>query len=160
MIFKSISDWLSEQERRKKSSIFFWEWILFFAIAAFFWTFLFRGLGASFRSTAAAAIVSALYACGFVYLRVFPLTRCKKCNSLLPFLRTEISRRQVRDMEMCLEQEHGGEEYWGHFIDLYYRVYRADIVRFRCRRCHAVWDETEWVPSSDYKLVRRINVKD
>ena len=159
MIFKSVSDWLLEQERKKKSAIFLLEGLSIFVFAALFWAFLFQDLETSVRSTAVVSI-SMLYACGFVYIRLFPLTKCKKCKSPLPLAKEEVSRRYARDMETCLEIEHGGEEYWGHFIDLYYRIYHVDIVRFRCRRCHAVWDEMEWVPVAKYKMIRRINVKD
>ncbi|HUI87791.1 MAG TPA: hypothetical protein VLX61_03595 [Anaerolineales bacterium] len=160
MIFKSVSEWLLEQEHKKKPAVFFFEWLSIFVFAALFWAFLFHDLQTPIRSTAAAAAFSMLYACGFVYLRLFPLTKCKKCKSLLPLVREEVSRRRARDMETCLEIEHGGEEYWGHFIDLYYRIYHVDIVRFRCRRCHAIWDEMEQVPVANYKMIRRINVKD
>jgi hypothetical protein len=160
MIFYSIPNWLLEQEHKKKPSIFLLEWLSIFVFALLFWTFLFLELENSFWSTAAAATISAFYAFGFVYLRLFPITRCKKCNSLLPLVREEIDRRHIHDEEKCLEIEHGGEDYWRHFIDLYYRIYRVDIVRFRCRRCKAVWDETEEIPVSNYKFVRTINVKD
>lgn len=160
MIFDSISDWLLEQEHKKKPAVFLLEWFFTFAFAVTFWTVLFYEFEASIRSTAVAATISVLYACGFVYLRLLPLTRCKKCNSPLPLARKEIGRRHIHDEEKCLEIEHGGEEYWGHFIDLYHRIYRMDIVKFRCRRCHAMWEEVEQVPASGFRLVRTINVKD
>ncbi len=160
MDFNSIPGWLNEQEHKKSHSIFLLEWVSTFAFAFLFWYFLFFELENSIRSTSAAATISALYACGFVYLRIYPITRCKKCNSWLPLVREEISRRRIQDQERCLEIEHGGEDYWRHFIDLYYRIYRVDIVRFRCRRCKAVWEETEQAPASNYKFVRTIEVKD
>ena len=160
MLFKSVSDWLLEQEHKKKFPIFLLEWLSIFVFASLFWAFLFHELESSIQATVAVAAVSVLYACAFVYPRLFPLTGCKKCNSLLPLVRKEIGRRHTRDEEKCLEIEHGGDEYWGHFIDLYYRIYRVDIVKFRCRRCHAVWEELERVPASNYKMIRRINVKD
>jgi hypothetical protein len=101
-----------------------------------------------------------LYACGFVYLRAFPITSCKRCRSLLPLIRQEIDRRHVHDEERCLEIERGGEDYWQHFIDIYNRVYRVEIVRFRCRKCHRVWDEEEQSPASKFRFVRTITVKD
>ena len=159
MIFKSVSDWLLEQEHKKKPAVFLLEWLSIFVFASLFLAFLFQDLQTSVRSTAVISI-SMLYACGFVYIRLFPLTKCKKCKSSLPLVRKEVSRRRARDMETCLEIEHGGEEYWGHFINLYYRIYHVDIVRFRCRRCHATWDEMERVPTADYKMIRRINIKD
>ena len=160
MMFKSVSDWLLEQEHKKKPAIFLLEWLSIFVFAELFWAFLFHELETSIRFAVVATAISMLYACGFVYIRLFPLTKCKKCSSLLPLVREEVSRRHAREMETCLEIEHGGEEYWGHFIDLYYRIFRVDIVRFRCRRCHAVWDEMERVPAADYKMIRRINIKD
>ena len=160
MDFNSIPDWLKEQEHKKSHSIFLLEWVSTFAFAFLFWYFLFLALENSFRSISAAATMSALYACGFVYLRIYPITRCKKCTSLLPLVRKEIGRRYIHDEEKCLEIEHGGEDYWRHFIDLYCRVYRVDIVRFRCRRCKAEWDEMEQASASEYRFVRTIEVKD
>ena len=160
MIFNSIPDWLIEQERKKPHSIFLLEWLSTFAVIFLFWNFLFFKLENSLRSTAAAATISALYACGFVYLRIYPITRCKKCHSLLPLIRKEIGRRHIHDEEKCLEIEHGGEDYWKHFIDLYHRIYRVELVKFRCRRCKAVWEEVEQAPASEYKFVRTIDVKD
>jgi|SRR5271157_1075123 len=122
MIFKSVSDWLLKQEHKKKPVIFLLEWLCIFVFASLFLAFLFQDLEISVRSTAVVSI-SILYACGFVYIRLFPLTKCKKCKSPLPLAREEVSRRHARDMETCLEIEHGGEEYWGHFINLYYRIY-------------------------------------
>jgi hypothetical protein len=160
MIFNSIPDWLIEQEHKKKPSIFLLEWVSTFAFAFLFWIILFTELEYSSRSVTAAATISSLYACGFVYLRIFPITRCKKCHSLLPLVRQEIGRRHIHDEEKCLEIERGGVEYWGHFIDIYNRIYRTDIVRFRCRRCKAVWEEVEQSPASKYRFVRSIKVKD
>jgi uncharacterized protein with PIN domain len=160
MIFNSIRDWLKELERKKTTAIFLLEWLSTFAVAFLFWNFLFFELENSIRSTSAAATISALYACGFVYLRLYPITRCKKCNSLLPLVREEIGRRRIHDEEKVLEIEHGGEDYWRHFIDLYYRIYRVELVRFRCKRCKAVWEEVEQNPASEYKFVRTIDVKD
>jgi hypothetical protein len=87
MIFNSIPDWLKEQERKKTITIFLLEWLSTFAVAFLFWNFLLFELENSFRSTSAAAAISALYACGFVYLRLYPITRCNKCNSPLPLIR-------------------------------------------------------------------------
>ena len=157
MIIKSIPDWLKEQEE-KHHSIFLLEWVSTFACTFIFWIVLFHGLEVSLRSTA--ATTSALYACGFVYLRLFPVTRCKKCSSLLPLVREEIGRRHIHDEERTVEIERGGEDYWGHFIDIYNRVYHVDVVRNRCRRCHKVWDEVEQLPASNFRFVRTIRVKD
>ena len=159
MIIKSIPDWLKEQEQ-KNHSIFLLEWVSTFAFALVFWTILFYEVETSFWSTAAAATASALYACGFIYPRIFPITRCKKCNSLLPLIKVEIGRRHIHDEERCTEIERGGEDYWGHFIDIYNRIYHVEIVRFRCRRCHRVWEEVEQSPASNFKFVRTISIKD
>ena len=159
MVFKSIPDWLKEQEQ-KNHSFFLLEWISTFAFALVFWITLFFKLEISFWSIAAAATTSALYASGFIYLRAFPITRCKKCNSMLPLVREEISRRRIHDEERCLEIERGGEDYYQHFIDIYNRIYHVEIVRFRCRRCHRAWDEVEQSPASKYRFVRTITVKD
>jgi hypothetical protein len=136
------------------------EWISTFAAAFLFWNFLFYELINSYMSAPAAAAVSALYACGLVYSRLYPVTRCRKCSSLLPLVREEISRRHVHDEEKCVETERGGVEYGEHFIDLYNRVYQVDIVKFRCVKCKATWEEVEHSPASDYRFVRTITVKD
>jgi len=107
----------------------------------------------------AAAAVASVYASGLVYLRLIKETGCKKCKSLLPLSREEIAHRHVHDEEHCLEIEHGGVEWDQHFIDLYTRIYRVEVVRFRCRRCHTTWDEVEQFPITDYKLVRTIDLK-
>lgn len=159
-MFNSIPDWLTEQEHKKNPSIFLLEWISIFAFAFLFWNFLFLELVNSYSLTPAAATISALYACGFVYIRIYPVTRCKKCNSLLPLMREEIGRRFIHDEEKCKEIERGGEEYWGHFIEIYNRIYRVDIVRFRCVKCKATWEEVEQNPASKYKFIRSIEVKD
>jgi hypothetical protein len=159
-MFNLIPDWLTEQERKKNPSIFLLEWLSAFAVTFPFWTFLFFKLENSFRLIPAAAAISALYACGFVYLRIYPVTHCKKCTSLLPLVKVEIGRRHIHDEEKCKEIERGGEDYWQHFIDLYNRIYRVDIVKFRCLRCKAVWEEVEQNPVSKYRFIRTITVKD
>ena len=160
MIFRSIPEWLREQEQKRNRSIFLLEWILVFACAFPFWIVLLLKLEKSIGSIAAAALTSIVYACGFVYVRLHPLTNCKKCHSPLPLLRQEVARRHVRDEEQCLEIVRGGEEYWGHFIEIYNRIYRIEVVRFRCVKCKAVWEELEHRPASDYEYVRTIRVKD
>jgi hypothetical protein len=159
MPIKSIRDWLKEHEQ-KNHSVFLLEWLSIFAIALAFWTFLFHKLEISPWSTAAAATTAVLYACGFIYLRVYQATRCRKCNSPLPLMRQEVGRRRTHDEERCLEIERGGEDYEAHFIDIYYRIYHVEIVKFRCRSCHKVWEETERSPASNFKFVRTICVKD
>lgn len=160
MLLDSISHWLIEQEHKKNLSFFALEWLSTFAVAFLFWNFLFIELKNSYMSTPAAAAISFLYACGFVYSRIYPVTHCKKCKSLLPLVREEINRRHIHDEEKCVEVERGGVEYPEHFIDLYNRIYRVDIVRFRCVKCKATWEEVEQNPASDYRFVRSIKVKD
>src|SRR5574337_1850362 len=109
MIFNSISDWLLEQEHKKKPAVFLLEWFFTFAFAVTFWTVLFYEFETSIRSTAVATTISMLYACSFVYIRLLPLTRCKKCNSPLPLARKEIGRRHIHNEEKCLEIEHARE---------------------------------------------------
>jgi hypothetical protein len=160
MILHSIPEWLREQEQKRNRSIFLLEWMLVFACALLFWIVLFLKLERSIWSIPAAALMSALYACGFVYVRLHPLTNCRKCRSPLPLIRKEIDRRHLRDEEQCLEIVRGGEEYCGHYIEIYNRVYRVEMVRFRCVQCKAVWDEVEHLPVSKYEYVRTIMVKD
>ncbi len=155
-----ISDWLLEQERKKESHIFVLEWISTFAVALLFWGLLFYEMEGSIRLAPTAATLAALYASVFVYLRLLPVTRCKKCKSLLPLIKQEIGRRHIHDEERCLEIERGGEQYWGHYIDLYYRIISVDIVRYRCAKCHATWEEVEHVPKSEFRRARTITVKD
>lgn len=66
----------------------------------------FHELEISIRSAAIAVAISGLYACGIVYLRLFPLTECKKCNRHLPLVREEVSRRHAREA-----QDHSGNPY-------------------------------------------------
>jgi uncharacterized protein with PIN domain len=160
MLFRSIPEWLKEQEQKRNRSIFLLEWILVFACALPFWIILFLKLEKSVWSPAAAALMSTVYACGFVYARLHPLTNCEKCRSPLPLIRREIDRRHLRDEEQCLEIVRGGEEYWEHFIEIYNRIERVEMVRFRCVKCKAVWDEVQHRPASKYEYVRTIKVKD
>ncbi len=160
MIVTPIGDWLVEQEHKKRPFVFVLEWLSVFALSLLFWTIAFFEVRTSLLSVAAAVMVSSVYACSFIYLRVLQLTACTKCNSPLAFSRQEIGRRHVRDAEKCLEIEHGGDEWYEHFIDLYSRRMRLDIVKFHCRRCHATWEEVKEFPLTDYQLVRTINLKD
>jgi hypothetical protein len=143
---------------RKKPAIFLVEWVLVFTLAWCFWNVLLFKLQGSFPSLAAVGAISVFYSSAFVYLRLLKESGCKKCHSLLPFLCQEIGRRHVRDEELILEVEHGGEAWTRHYLDLYVRTYRVEIVRFRCRRCHAVWDETQSVRAPDNRLVRTIDL--
>ena len=160
MIVTSVRDWLAEQERKKRPLVFLWEWLSIFAFGLLFWTIVFFEIHISLWSVAAAATVACVYASSLIYLRVLQLTACSKCNSPLAFSREEIGRRHVRDAEKCLEIEHGGEEWYEHFIDMYSRRTRVEIVKFRCRRCHAIWEEVKEFPLTDYELVRTIHLKD
>jgi hypothetical protein len=160
MFINSIPDWLKEQERKKNPSVFVLEWMLTFAGAFLFWTSLLLRLKYSIQSITAAATISIVYACGIVYTRIYPVTSCSKCHSLLPLMRAEIGRRHIHDEERCLEITRGGEEYWGHFIEIYNRIYRVDLVKFRCVKCKAVWEEVEQLPASKYRFIRTIRVKD
>lgn len=155
----SLLDWLVEQERKKSPSIFLMEWISIFAIACVFWTWLFFRFHTSSASVLASVAVSALYACAFVYLRLFRETGCRKCGSRLPFSRQEVGRRYLHDGERCIEIEHGGVEWEEHYIDIYARVYRVEMVKYRCLRCHAVWEQIEQSPASEYELVRTLDLK-
>ena len=159
-MIRSIPEWLVEQEHKRSRLVFVLEWLFIFAFALLFWIIIFYKIHASQLSMAAALAVASFYASGVVYLRLIRETGCQKCKSLLPLSREVVSRRHVRDEERCFEIVRGGEEWDGHFIDLYSRNYRVDIVRVRCRRCRAKWDEVEVFPTSDYKLVRTIDVKD
>jgi hypothetical protein len=160
MLVTPFWDWLIEQEQKRRPLIFLLEWAFIFALAFLFWLILFREIPALAWPVAASAAISSLYASCFVYVRLLRLTTCRKCSSPLAFSQEAIGHRYVHEVERCLEIEHGGEEWYGHFIDLYSRRYRVDVVKYRCRRCHAVWEEETEVPASDYVLVRTIELKD
>ncbi len=159
MIVISIRDWLAEQEHKKHPFVFLLEWFSIFAFGLLFWTIVFFEIHTSIGSVAAAAAVSFVYASGLVYLRLLQLTACKKCNSPLAFSQEEIGRRHIRDTEKCVEIERGGDEWYEHFIDLYSRRTRLELVKYRCRRCHAIWEEVKEFPLTDYELVRTIDLK-
>jgi hypothetical protein len=158
MLGNSIWDWFLEQEHRRNPAIFFLEWVSIFTPACLFWTVVFSRLQASQPSLAEVGIVSAVYGSVVVYLRLLGETGCHKCHSPLPLQVEEVSRRHVRDEERTLEVERGGEAWGRHFLDLYVRIYEVAIIRLRCRRCQAVWDETEISPSSGYRRVRTLDL--
>jgi len=160
MFVTPFRDWLVEKERKGRPIVFLLEWLAAFMIAVVFWVVLLLELGSSFWSLAAAATISSVYASGFVYIRLLRFTACEKCHSPLAFSQQAIGRRYVHHQEKCLEIEHGGEEWYGHFIDLYSRPYRVEIIKYRCRRCHAVWERVTMEPAGDYVLVKTIKVKD
>jgi hypothetical protein len=160
MKFGSLKDWLSELENKKSPAVFVGEWLFSFALSALFWSIVFFEAEAPVQSTASAVAIATVYAFAIVYVRLLPLTRCKKCNGLVPLAREEIGRRHLHERERCLEVEHGGEQYWGHYIELYYKIYRVDVVRYRCRMCHAVWEVREESSTSDFRYARTIQIKD
>ncbi len=159
MTVYSKPDWLTAQERKRSLSIFLLEWLFLFALALLFWTLLFFKVHPSFTSAVTAVVLSSLYACTLIYARLLSVTRCRKCKGLLPLGQEEIGRRHIHDEERCVEVEHGGSESIGHWIDTYSGIDRVEMVRYRCRRCHSVWDEMERSMASSYKLIRRTNLK-
>ncbi len=153
-------EWLREQENRRGPLFFLFEWLIVFTIALAFWAVLLLEIRRSAWNLAAAAGVSSLYASAVVYMRLLRLSSCTRCHSPLAVTKQEIGRRHVQDRERCLEIERGGEEWDGHFIDLYSRQYRIDIVKYRCRRCHRTWEHSTEEPAGDYELIRTIKIGD
>ncbi len=151
--------WLAVQEYKKNHSIFVVEWMSVFAIAWLFWAVMFFSVPGSLPPGLAATIVSALYASGVVYGRLLQVTGCRKCASPLPLMRQEIDRRHLRDEEQCVEIEYGGSEWDRHFVHVYCRVRRTDIVTFRCRSCQQKWEQKIELPGSGYKLAQRMDLK-
>ncbi len=160
MFVTPFRDWLVEQERKRRPPIFLLEWLSIFTVSLLFWVILLLEIRSSVWSLAAAAAISSVYASGFVYIRLLKLTTCEKCKSPLALSQQVIGRRYVHEEEKCLEIEHGGEEWYGHFIDLYSRRYRVEIVKHRCRWCRSVWESATIEPVGDYVLVRTIELKD
>jgi RNase P subunit RPR2 len=159
MLVTPFRTWLVEQEQRRRPLIFLLEWLGAFALSMSFWTPLVLKIQASSWSIAAAFAMSSVYASGLVYVRLLKLATCKRCHSPLIFSQ-EMSRRFVRELERCLEIERGGQEWCGHFIDLYSRRYRIEIVKYRCRRCHTIWQRESEIPNGEYELVRTMEVLD
>ncbi len=160
MFVTPFGDWLTEHEHSRGPLFFLLEWLIIFAIALTFWTVLLLEIRRSLWGVAAAVAISSLYASAFLCIRLLGQSTCRKCRSPLAISQQEIGRRHVQDRERCLEIERGGEEWYGHCIDLYSRRYRTEIVKYRCRRCHRVWELTIEEPAGDYVLVRTIDVKD
>ncbi|HEX8992937.1 MAG TPA: hypothetical protein VF784_14750 [Anaerolineales bacterium] len=160
MVSATFRDWLAEQEQKKGALAFLLEWLVVFGCALLFWSALILSVRPAVRSLGMAVAVSSVYASASIYIRLLKARACRKCRIPLVLSQEILGKRYVRDEERCLEIEHGGEEWYGHFIDLYSRRYRIEIFKYRCRRCHAVWDETTIVPASDYELIRTIDVKD
>ena len=159
-MFTSLTTWLTEQELKNNHSAFLFEWIFTFTLAFLFWSLLFFKIEDSFMSVETAAAMSILYASCLVYVRLFPMTGCKKCSSLLPLIRKEIGRRHIQDEDRCVEIEYGSEAYCRHYIDQFNRTYRVDKVRFRCRRCKRDWEEIVQYPVSNYQYLRTIDFSD
>jgi hypothetical protein len=160
MLVTPFRDWLAEQEHKRGPLFFLLEWLSMFAMALSFWVILLLEIHNSSWSVAAAAAISSLYASAFLYSRLLGLSACRKCHSPLALSQQEIGRRCVQDRERCLEIERGGEEWYGHFIDLYSRHYRIEIIKYRCRWCNRVWEQSIEEPAGDFELVRTIDVKD
>jgi hypothetical protein len=160
MLITPFRDWIAEQENKRGPHFFLLEWLIVFAIAMAFWAILLLELHRSPWSVAGAAAISSLYASGLVYIRLLRLSACGKCHSPLALSQQEIGRRYVRERERCLEIERGGEQWYGHFIDLYSRRYHVEIVKYRCRRCNRIWEHLTEEPAGDYELLRTINLKD
>ena len=160
MVSTTFRDWLAEQEEKKGPLAFLLEWLVVFACALLFWSLLILSVRPSVWSLGVSVAVSSVYASGSVYVRLLKAKACRKCHIPLVLSQEILGRRHVRDEERCFEIEHGGEEWYGHFIDLYSRRYRIEIFKYHCRRCNAVWDETTVMPDSDYELIRTIDVKD
>jgi hypothetical protein len=160
MFVSPFRDWLAEQERRRRPDIFLIEWLLVFALALLFWAVLFLAIGTTVWSVVAAVAVSSLYASGFVYVRLLEQDTCGRCGSPLALTQQVIGRRYLHEVEKCLEIERGGEEWYGHFIDLYARRFRVEVVKYRCRRCGSVWEKVTLEPLCDFELVRTIPIKD
>ncbi len=154
----SIFNWLTEQENRRRPVVFILEWIFVFALAGAVWTGTLSMWQHARPSGFAVISLSAAYASAVVYSRLFRVTRCRKCSSPLPLLRHEIDRQHVRDREQCVEFEGGGPAFGRHFIQIFRRTLGVDRVRFQCRRCHGVWQEMEELATSDYELVRTIEI--
>ncbi len=160
MLVTPFGDWLAEQEHRRGPLFFLLEWLIMFAISLSFWMVLLLEIQSSLWGVAAAVGISSLYASACLYTRLLGRATCRKCHSPLAISQQEIGRRHVQDRERCLEIERGGEEWYGHCIDLYSRHYRVEIVKYQCRRCCRVWEQTVEEPAGDYVFVRTIDVKD
>lgn len=156
---KSLDSWLVTLERQKNHSVFLVEWMSVFAIAWLFWSLMFFAAPGTIPPSVAATVLAGLYATGLIYGRVLRATGCKKCHSALPFMRQEVGRRHLPEQEDCIELEYGGAEWDVHFVQVYCRVLRSDIVTYHCRRCDQTWEEKVQLPRSGYRLVRRMDIR-
>jgi hypothetical protein len=155
---RPFQHWLTLQERQKNHSFFIVEWVSIFTIAWLFWSLMFFSVPGSLPPWQTATIIAALYASCVVYGRVLRLTGCRKCGSPLPLLRQEIGRRHTRDQEHRVEREYGGPQWDRHFVDVYCRVQRNDIVTYRCSKCDQIWEEKIELPGSNYKFLGRMDL--
>ena len=154
-----FQDWLEIQEHARNRSIFLVEWLSLFAIAWLFWSALFFSAPGSLNPALAATILSGLYATCMIYGRSLKATGCRVCSNPMPFLRYEVGRWHLPDVEKCVELEFGGEEWDQHFVHVYCKVARTDVVAYRCRKCGKAWDEKVELPGTGYKLIRRLDLK-
>ena len=152
-------DWLTTQEYKRSYAIFLVEWLAIFAIAWLFWWVMFFGGRGSVAPELAATITSGLYATCIIYGRLLRVTGCRKCGNPMPFMRREIVRRHLHDQEDCIELEYGGDEWDQHFVHVYCKVIRADMVTYCCRKCEQVWQEKVELPGPGYKRVDNIDLK-
>ncbi len=151
-----FQNWLLTQEYNGSRVIFLVEWLALFAMAWAFWSVLFLlAPGSSMGPGLAATLVAGLYATSLIYGRLLRVTGCKKCASPMPFLRREVARWHAGQREECVEMEYGGEEYERHYVRIYAKVVRTDVVVYRCRQCRQAWEEKVELPSGGYKEIGR-----
>lgn len=155
-----FKDWLDEQEHKRPPLVFFAEWALVFALALPFWVVILLEIQGRGWSLAGSIAFASLYASGMVYVRLLKVAPCRKCGAPLSLTQETLGRRTIHQIEKCIEIERGGEEWYGHFLDIYSRRYSVEIVKYRCRWCGRVWDERVEDAAEQYKLVRTIEVKD
>ena len=155
-----FKDWLAEQEHKRPPLIFFAEWAFVFALALPFWVVILVQMQGPKWSLVGSIALASVYASGLVYSRLLKLAPCRKCGAPLALTQHELGRRTIHEIEKCIEIERGGEEWYGHYLDIYSRRYSVEIVKLRCRWCGKVWEERVEDAAEAYKLVRTIEVKD
>ncbi len=155
-----FKDWLAEQEHKRPPLIFFAEWMCIFVLVLPFWVLVLVHIQGSVWSLAGSIAIASVYASGFVYARLLQVAPCRKCGAPLTLTLQELERRTVHQIEKVIEIERGGEEWYGHYLDIYSRRYFVEIVKYRCRWCGSVWNERIEDAAEKYKLVRTIEVKD
>ncbi len=153
-----FENWITIQEHRRSHTIFLVEWLAIFGMAWLFWSAMFILAPGSIPAGLAATALSGLYATCLIYGRLMNVTGCRKCGNGLPFTRKEVGRRHLHDEERCVELEYGGEDYDQHFINVYCKVSRSDMVTYQCRACEQMWEERIELPGSGYKLVRHVDL--